>query len=77
MTRLEKLKELEQDLKKMMEKANSRVYASLAKQYRETLYEIEMIEGRNDNDDELGEIIQNREADGKPAANCQNRSELN
>ena len=68
MTRLEKLKELETDLKDLMRKANSRSYASLAKQYRETIKEIEEIEGNNGNEDEISELLQKREADGKPGA---------
>lgn len=63
MNRLEKLKDLEKELEKLMKKANSRSFASLARQYRETLYEIEEIEGRYDGDDEIGEILQNREVD--------------
>lgn len=77
MNRLEKLKELEKELEKLMKKANSRSFASLARQYRETLYEIEEIEGRNDTDDELSEILQSREADGKSVAYGEDRSKLN
>lgn len=68
MSRLEKLKELEVDLKRLMSKANSRSYASLAKQYRETIREIEEIEGLEGNDDEIAELLTKREADGKPGA---------
>lgn len=68
MSRLEKLKELEMDLKRLMSKANSRSYASLAKQYRETIREIEEIEGLEGNDDEIAELLTKREADGKPGA---------
>ena len=39
----EKLKELETDLKELMSKANSRSYAALCRQYRETIKEIEEI----------------------------------
>ena len=67
MTRLEKLMWLEAELKNLMEKANSRSYASLARQYRETIREIEEIQGA-DNDDEIGEILQRRDTDGKPGA---------
>lgn len=40
---------------------------SLAKQYRETIKEIEEIRGVADND-EIGEILSARKADGKPDA---------
>lgn len=68
MTRLEKLRELEADLKALMSRANSRSYAALAKQYRETIKEIEEIEGSESQDDEIANILQGREADGLPGA---------
>ena len=68
MTRLDKLKNLEHDLLDLMKKANSRTYASLAKQYRETIKEIEEIEGTQDDDDDIGKILADREADGKAGA---------
>lgn len=37
----------------------------LSKQYRETIREIEEIEGADNNDDEIGEILSERKADGK------------
>lgn len=67
MTRLEKLKDLESDLKVLMAKSNSRTFASLAKQYRETIKEIEEIEGVN-NEDEIANILQERELNGKAGA---------
>ena len=73
MNRLEKLKELEAELKDLMNKANSRSLAPLAKQYRETLKEIEEIEGVNTND-EIGDILAEREADGKAGAVRQSRA---
>ena len=57
MTRLEKLKELETDLKELMSKANSRSYAALCKQYRETIKEIEEIEGVDNGEDEIDKIL--------------------
>lgn len=66
MTRLEKLYELETELKDLMSKANSRTYASLARQYRETIREIEEIEGREEQDDEISKIIS--ESNGMPGA---------
>lgn len=74
MNRLEKLKRLEEDLEALMQKANSRSYAPLAKQYRETLKEIEEIEGVN-TDDEISDILSEREAEGKAGAVRKNRSE--
>lgn len=68
MTRLEKLKDLESDLKVLMAKSNSRTFASLAKQYRETIKEIEEIEGVNNNEDEIANILQTRELNGKAGA---------
>lgn len=40
----------------------------LAKQYRETIREIEEIEGAQDDGDEISEILTERSADGKPGA---------
>lgn len=57
MTRLEKLKELEQELKELMSKSNSRTFASLAKQYRETIKEIEELEGVNNAETEIDKIL--------------------
>ena len=57
LTRLEKLRELETDLKELMSKANSRSYAALCKQYRETIKEIEEIEGADNGEDEIAKII--------------------
>ena len=66
MTRLEKLRELEEELKDLMSKANSRSFAPLAKQYRETLKEIEEIEGSGEQDDEISKILS--DSDGMPGA---------
>ena len=68
MSRLEKLKELEEDLRGLMKKANSRTFAVLARQYRETLKEIEEIEGTESNDDEIANILQRREDNGEAGA---------
>lgn len=38
----------------------------LSKQYRETIKEIEEIRGLEKDDDEIGEILSARKADGKP-----------
>ena len=64
MTRLEKLYELEKELKLLMSKANSRSFAPLAKQYRETIKEIEEIEGSEPVDDEIAKLL--GDSDGVP-----------
>ena len=74
MNRLEKLQDLEKELLSLMKKANSRTFAALARQYRETLKEIEEIEGGSDSDDEIGNILSGRQADGKPGAVRKDRS---
>ena len=72
--RLEKLKDLEEKLLAIMETADSKSFAPIAKQYRETIREIEEIEGTGDLDDEIGSILQSREANGKPGAVRKNRA---
>lgn len=57
MTRLEKLKRLEEDIYALMQKANSRSYSSLAKQYRETIKEIEELEGGHGETSEIDQIL--------------------
>ena len=60
-TRLDKLKALECDLVAAMETADARNLAPLAKQYRETLREIEELEKDNGELDEIARIIANRQ----------------
>lgn len=56
--RLEKLKDLEAELEKQMKKANSRSIAAIARQYRETLKEIEEIEGGGPSgEDEIEKLL--------------------
>lgn len=75
MTRLEKLKNLENDLLALMSKANSRTYASLAKQYRETIKEIDEIEGASANaEDEIAQVL--CQSDGVPGAVRKNRTKV-
>ena len=74
MTRLEKLYDLESELKELMSKANSRTFASLARQYRETIKEIEEIEGREGDNDEIAKIL--GESNGMPGAVRKNRSKV-
>ena len=66
MNRLEKLKELEAELKNLMSKANSRSFAPLAKQYRDTIREIEEIEGGSEDGGEIEKILGDN--DGKPSS---------
>lgn len=75
MTRLDKLKNLEADLLELMKKANTRTYASLAKQYRDTIREIEEIEGI-DETDEISELLEKRVASGKSGAVRKDRSKV-
>ena len=74
MDRLEKLKALEAKIYVAMQTADDRSLPALAKQYRETIREIEEIEGAEAQDDEIGEILSERAADGKPGAVRKDRS---
>ena len=74
MTRAKKLRALERKLKKALAEAEPREIAAIAKQYRETLKEIEEIEGAERNDDDIAEILSAREVAGKPGAVRPNRS---
>lgn len=62
MSRLDKLRELEAQLRELMDYANTRSYALLAKQYRDTLREIDEIESGDDGDDEIALIIRKRQS---------------
>lgn len=57
MARLEKLKELEDKLYTEMQIASSKEIAAIAKQYRETLKEIEELEGNNAEEDEIEKLL--------------------
>ena len=74
--RLAKLKELEEQLYKQMQKANSRSIAAIARQYRETLKDIEEIEGVGGNEDEIKNILNERSSNGKAGAVRKNRSQV-
>jgi hypothetical protein len=54
----------------------ARDMASLCKQYRETLAEIEQIEGDGGNGDEIAEILGKRELAGKSGAVRKDRSKV-
>ena len=53
-----------------------RALPQLAKQYRETIREIEDLEGAQNHGDEIGEILAQRQADGKPGAVRADRTAL-
>ena len=68
-TRLEQLKQLAKVLASGIDACEDcRALPQLTKQYRETIREIEEIEGAADDTDEISEILAQRESDGKPGA---------
>ena len=72
-SRLEQLKNLAEILAKQIDlceknKDGLKTLPQLSKQYRDTIKEIEEIEGVDRNDDEIGEILTARTADGKSGA---------
>lgn len=76
-SRLEQLLELRNKLAKAIDECMSmRDLSALSRQYRETLAEIDEIEGAGEPNDEIGEILQGREADGKPGAVRKNRAKV-
>lgn len=76
-SRLEKLKTLAAILAKQIDKPGEKDNVSqLAKQYRETIREIEEIEGVKDDGDEIAEILAGRAADGKPGAVRKDRTAI-
>ena len=67
--RLLQLKELAKVLAGSIDSCNDpKALPPLAKQYRETIREIEEIEGANNHGDEVSDILGERDADGKPGA---------
>jgi hypothetical protein len=75
MDRLEKLKELEAKLYTELQHAESRSVAAIARQYRETIKEIEEIEGNDNGEDEIEKLLSDR-ADGMPRAVRADRSKV-
>ncbi len=55
---------------------DDRALPALAKQYRETIREIEEIQGGESDGDEISEILTARQADGKSGAVRKNRTAL-
>lgn len=64
MSRLEKLREVEGELREMMRHCTSRAYPALSREYRAVLAEIEELDGSDEESDPIARIIANR----KPAA---------
>lgn len=58
------------------EQPGARDLASLSKQYRETLAEIEEIEGKVNDGDEISEILQNRKDTGLAGAVRKDRTSI-
>ena len=67
-SRVEQLKNLARILAKQIDACEEAADGLKTKQYRETIREIEEIEGADKNDDEIGEILAARNADGKSDA---------
>ena len=68
-SRLEKLRALAVVIAEQIDFGDeSHSMAQLARQYRETIREIEEIEGRDEDGDDIDAIIDSRTAAGKPGA---------
>lgn len=78
MTRLEKLKALEERLYELIYETDddARSMAPLAKQYRDTIREIDDIENAVTSDDEIEEIMQKRVDNGDAGAVRKDRTKL-
>lgn len=70
MGRIEKLKALEIELRAAMDEADPKSLAQLARQYRETLREIDELEKDEDDIDEIARILANR----KPGTDASSRA---
>ena len=67
--RLSRLIELREKLYSAIAECESkRDLAALSRQYRETLREIDEIEGGPKEDDELGALLAQRQSDGRPSS---------
>lgn len=73
-TYLDKLEALAAELAKRLDGASDKEAAGLARQYRETILEIERAKGLEEKDDEIDELLSERRADGLPGAVRQDRS---
>lgn len=74
--RLSKLKILESKLFESLQDASYNELPSLAKQYRDTLREIEQLEGNVKEDDEISNLLNRREAVGKSKPVRKNRAKV-
>lgn len=74
--RLEKLKLLQDKLELSLETCEDKSLAAIARQYRETMREIEELEGADVIGDGIGDILSARQTDGGPTADRKNRSGL-
>ena len=68
--RLEKLKLLQDKLEVSLETCDDKSLAAIARQYRETMREIEELEGADATDDGISEILSARQADGNARADA-------
>lgn len=59
-----------------MQDADVRSVAAIAKQYRETIKEIEEIDGTDSPDDEISRVLAEIEVDGQPRSVRENRSDV-
>ena len=66
--RMEKLKLLQDKLEVSLETCEDKSLAAIARQYRETMKEIEELEGAGATDDGISEILSARKADGNARA---------
>ena len=74
-TRLDQLKALARVIAEQIDACDDvKALPQLARQYRETIREIEEIDGGKQDVDEIGTLIAQREADGKPGAVRKNRA---
>lgn len=75
--RLDQLKTLAAILAESIDNCQQvRVLPQLAKQYRETVREIEEIEGTQNHGDEISQILEGRKADGKPGTVRKDRTKV-
>lgn len=76
MDRLNKLKELEAKLYTAMQSCEYKELAAISRQYRETIKEIENVEGIKQDNDEVAKILADRSNNGKAGAVRKNRTKV-
>lgn len=67
-TQIGELEALAEILSEQLQAADEKTVAAIAKQYRETLCEIERVKGMEQTNDEIDDILSRRVSDGKPGA---------